>query len=603
MESRRRKIKVKVWRSLALVLLAVTMLVAAGCGAGGGTQAPQVDWTLTVEGEVDNPLTLSYADLAGMEQFSLKEILMQKSHGEDTVNDWEGVPLAALFEQAGVHADASGITAVAADGYAIMVSMADLEDGIIALKTDGEWIATVDEDHGPVRLVLPNKPANHWVYQVTSLVVEGAGALPPQAEWELSFEGAMDNERTFEFVQLTGLERVELEGLVMQTKSGESTHDFEGVPLTTLFDLVALRSDAQSITATAADGYEVTIDMADLGRDAMVALKMDGEWLVESDPDSPIRLVVPGLPANQWVTSLVKITASAEAVAPAEPEESPEPEEAAAPDVDWQLTIGGAVDSETTLEFGDLVSMDTVLVEDVLMQTKSGESTHDFEGVLLSSLFDLAGASSGADAVTATASDGYAVTIAMADLSADAMVALKMDGEWLAESEPDSPIRLMVPGLAANQWVTMLTSLTVEGGSAAAPEAPTAEWTLVVDGAVSNELGLDYAELASMDMVSLEDVVKTSKRGDSTHSYDGVLLSTLFDLAGVDSGAQTLTATASDGYSASIPLADLGSDAMVALKDDGEWLAEADLEDPIELVVPGLPGNQWISMLVSLTLE
>jgi DMSO/TMAO reductase YedYZ molybdopterin-dependent catalytic subunit len=161
----------------------------------------------------------------------------------------------------------------------------------------------------------------------------------------------------------------------------------------------------------------------------------------------------------------------------------------------------------------------------------------------------------------------------------------------------------MVPGLAANQWVTMLTSLTVEGGSAAAPEAPTAEWTLVVDGAVSNELSLDYAELASMDMVSLEDVVKTSKRGDSTHSYDGVLLSTLFDLAGVDSGAQTLTATASDGYSASIPLADLGSDAMVALKDDGEWLAEADLEDPIELVVPGLPGNQWISMLVSLTLE
>jgi len=296
---------VKVLRSLAVVLLAVTMLVAAGCGAGDGTQAPQVDWTVTVEGEVDNPLTLSYADLAGMDQVSLKEILMQKSTGEDTVNDWEGVPLTALFEEAGVHSDASGITAVAADGYAIMVSMADLEDGIIALKTDGEWIATVDEDHGPIRLVLPNKPANHWAYQITSLVVEGAGALPPQAEWELTFEGAVDNERTFEFVQLTGLERVELEGLVMQTKSGESTHDFEGVPLTTLFDLVALRSDAQSITAMAVDGYEVTIDMADLGRDAMVALKMDGEWLVESDPESPLRLVVPGLPANQWVWPLL----------------------------------------------------------------------------------------------------------------------------------------------------------------------------------------------------------------------------------------------------------------------------------------------------------
>jgi DMSO/TMAO reductase YedYZ molybdopterin-dependent catalytic subunit len=596
---------VKLYRALAVVLLVAMMVALAGCGAGGGPQAPQVDWTLTVEGEVDSPLTLSYADLAGMEQVSLKEILMQKSHGEDTVDDWEGVPLTTIFEQAGVREGASGITAVAADGYAIMISMADLEDGIVALRTNGEWIATADEDHGPVRLVLPNKPANHWVFQLTSIVVEGAGALPPQVEWELAFEGAMDNERTFEYVQLTGLERVELEGLVVQSKSGESIHDFEGVPLTTLFDLVALSSDAQSITAVAADGYEVTIDMADLGQDAIVALKMDGEWLSESDPDSPIRLVVPGLPANQWVTQLVAITASTEGAAEPEPEESPEPEVAEAPDVDWQVTIDGAVESETTLEFADLAAMDIVLVEGVLMQTKTGDSTHDFEGVLLSSLFDLVGASSEAEGITATASDGYAVSIAMADLSADAMVALKMDGEWLAESDPESPIRLMAPGLPANQWVSQLASITVEAGAAAPPEAeaPTAEWSLTVDGAVSSALSLDYAELAAMDTVVLDEVVKTTRSGDSTHSYEGVLLSDLFALAGVDSAAETLTATASDGYSASIPLADLGSDAMVALKDDGEWLAEADPESPIELVVPGLPANQWISMLVSLTLE
>jgi DMSO/TMAO reductase YedYZ molybdopterin-dependent catalytic subunit len=596
---------VKLFRAWAVVFLVAMMVALAGCGAGGGPQAPQADWTLTVEGEVDNPLTLSYADLAGMEMVSLKEILMQKSHGEDTVDDWEGVPLATLFEQAGVREGASGITAVAADGYAIMISMADLEDGIVALRTNGEWIATADEDHGPIRLVLPNKPANHWVFQLTSIVLEGAGALPPQVEWELAFEGAMDNERTFEYVQLTGFERIELEGLVVESKSGESIHDFEGVPLTTLFDLVALSSDAQSITAVAADGYEVTIDMADLGKDAMVALKMDGEWLSESDPDSPIRLVVPGLPANKWVTQLVAIRGSTEGAAAPEPEESPEPEEAEGPDVDWELAIGGAVESETTLDFADLAAMDTVLVEGVLMQTKSGESTHAFEGVLLSSLFDLVGASSEAEGITATASDGYAVSIAMADLSTEAMVALKMDGEWLAESDPESPIRLMAPGLAANQWVSQLASITVEAGAAAPPEAeaPTAEWSLTVDGAVSSELSLDYAELTAMDTVLLEDVVKTTKSGDSTHSYEGVLLSDLFDLAGADSAAQTLTATASDGYSASIPLADLGSDAMVALKEDGEWLAEADRESPIELVVPGLAANQWISMLVSLTLE
>ncbi len=289
------------------VLLTAVVLVIASCG-GGGPQAPHVDWTLNVEGEVDNPLTLSYADLAAMEQISLEQILMQKSQGEDTVNDWEGVPLTAIFEQAGVRTDASGITAMAADGYAIMIPIADLEDAMVALKMDGQWIATSDLDHGPIRLVVPNKPSNHWVFALIDIIVEGAGSLPPQVEWELAFEGAMDNERTFEYVQLSSFETVLLEGVVMQTKSGESTHDFEGVALTTLLDLVAAHSDAQGITATAADGYSATIPMTELGRDAIVALKMDGEWLAVSDSESPIRLVVPGLPANQWVGQLVSVT-------------------------------------------------------------------------------------------------------------------------------------------------------------------------------------------------------------------------------------------------------------------------------------------------------
>lgn len=295
------------YKACAGLLLAVAMLVVVACGSGG-PQAPEVDWTLNVEGEVDNPLTLSYADLAGKEQVSLGQVLMQKSRGEDTVNDWEGVPLTVIFQESGAHADASGITAVAADGYAIMISMADLEDAIVALTMDGEWIATSDPDHGPIRLVVPNKPSNHWVFALDTIVVEGAGALPPQVEWELTIEGAVDNERTFNYAQISGMETVLLEGVVMKTQSGESVHDLEGVPLTTLFDLVAVHSDAQSITATAADGYSATIAMADLGRDAILALKMDGEWLAVSDPESPIRLVVPGLPANQWVGQLVSIT-------------------------------------------------------------------------------------------------------------------------------------------------------------------------------------------------------------------------------------------------------------------------------------------------------
>jgi DMSO/TMAO reductase YedYZ molybdopterin-dependent catalytic subunit len=324
---------------------------------------------------------------------------------------------------------------------------------------------------------------------------------------------------------------------------------------------------------------------------------------VETDPESPIRLVVPGQPANNWVSQLVKITASTEAAVEPEPAETPEAPVVEAPEVEWQLTVGGAVDTESTFQFADLAKMDLVTLEDVVKQTRSGESTHSFEGVLLSSLLESAGADSAAEGITATAADGYAATFAMTDLPADAMVALKMDGEWMAEADPESPVELVLPGLPANQWVSQLVSITVEGGGAAPAEVPTVDWTLTMDGAVSNVLSLDYAELASMDTVVLEDVLKQTQRGESTHTYEGVLLSDLFDLAGVDSAATTLTATASDGYSSSIPLGDLGTEAMVALKDDGEWLAEADPESPIELVVPGLSASEWVSMLVSLTLE
>jgi len=299
---------VRVLKYSGLVLLVAAVLLIAGCGGTVGPQSPEVDWTLNVEGEVGNSLALSYADLAAMEQSSLSQVLMQKSRGEDTVNDWEGVSLSAIMEQAEAVPAASGITAMAADGYAIMIPMADLENAIVALKMDGDWITTSDPDHGPIRLVVPNKPSNHWIFQLEMIVVEGAGALPPQVDWQLSFEGAMDNERTFEYVQLSGQELVLLEGVLVQTKSGESTHDFEGVPLTTLFDLTAVRGDAETITATAVDGYSVTIAISDLGKDAMVAFKMDGEWLASSDPESPIRLVVPGVPASQWVSQLVSIT-------------------------------------------------------------------------------------------------------------------------------------------------------------------------------------------------------------------------------------------------------------------------------------------------------
>jgi DMSO/TMAO reductase YedYZ molybdopterin-dependent catalytic subunit len=153
--------RIWVW---TLALLVAGLLVA--CGGG----APKVDWELEITGDVTSPLTLTYGELAGMEQVDLNDIMMEKSTGEDEVTSWSGVPVTVLFERAGVGTFTT-ITAVAADGYAIEVTADEMENAIVALKDSGEWIAEVSPDNGPIRLVTPQTPANRWVFQLTELQV------------------------------------------------------------------------------------------------------------------------------------------------------------------------------------------------------------------------------------------------------------------------------------------------------------------------------------------------------------------------------------------------------------------------------------------------
>lgn len=154
---------------LALSISVVLALLLAGCGGG----APQVNWELKISGAVDNPLTLSYADLVEMEQVDLSNVQMEKSTGEDEVGSWSGASLDAIFQQAGASANYVSVTAIAADGYAIEITKDELQGAIVALKKDGEWIteAASEADKGPIRLVCPQTPGNRWVFQLQEIQV------------------------------------------------------------------------------------------------------------------------------------------------------------------------------------------------------------------------------------------------------------------------------------------------------------------------------------------------------------------------------------------------------------------------------------------------
>jgi DMSO/TMAO reductase YedYZ molybdopterin-dependent catalytic subunit len=157
-----KKQNIKQW--LWITILAIPLLLNA-CGS------PNVDWELSITGDVSNPTTFSYDDLVKMDQVDLNDVLMEKSMGPDEVRSFSGVDLSALLDQVGAPADFSTITATAADGYAIEISRDEMVNGIVAIKQGGEWIVNVDPDAGPIRLVFPSTPANRWVFQVTEITV------------------------------------------------------------------------------------------------------------------------------------------------------------------------------------------------------------------------------------------------------------------------------------------------------------------------------------------------------------------------------------------------------------------------------------------------
>jgi DMSO/TMAO reductase YedYZ molybdopterin-dependent catalytic subunit len=78
--------------------------------------------------------------------------------------------------------------------------------------------------------------------------------------------------------------------------------------------------------------------------------------------------------------------------------------------------------------------------------------------------------------------------------------------------------------------------------------------------------------------------------------FEGVALSTLLDMAGVQDGAKTLVVTAADGYKAEISLAD-------ARACPNNLLAFTDTPGSFYLVMPDLAGENWVKDVIKIELK
>ncbi|NDJ52669.1 MAG: molybdopterin-dependent oxidoreductase [Chloroflexi bacterium] len=124
------------------------------------TPEPNIDeWTLTIDGLVDNPLALSFNDIRNLQRVTdirTLECISNPAGGNLVGNArWTGTPLLPLLEAVGIQGDAIRAKFTAADDYSTAV---DLEwilqpDTLLVYEMNDQPLAA---DHGyPVRIMMP----------------------------------------------------------------------------------------------------------------------------------------------------------------------------------------------------------------------------------------------------------------------------------------------------------------------------------------------------------------------------------------------------------------------------------------------------------------
>lgn len=136
--------------------------------------------------------------------------------------------------------------------------------------------------------------------------------------WTLVIDGDVDNELEFTFDELLDMPLIERD-ITLTCVSNSVGGKFVGgarwigVRLTDLLDMAGVGDKADQILSTDFDGMTIStpLELAIDGRDAMIALGMNGEALPR-EHGFPARMVIPGLygfiSATKWVTKLTLTT-------------------------------------------------------------------------------------------------------------------------------------------------------------------------------------------------------------------------------------------------------------------------------------------------------
>lgn len=212
------------------------------------------DYTLTIDGDVDEEVTFTFDDLLEMDliERDITITCVSNDVGGPYVGAarWRGVPLQALLDRAGVGSKADQILCTDVDGMTISVPLAlatDGRDALVAVGMNGE---ALPREHGfPVRMVVPGLygfiSACKWMTRMTLTTYDEAQAYWTERDWAtdapIKIASRIDTPKSFSeidagdtfiggvaWAQTQGIGKVEVQidgGAWEQAELGESAGD------------------------------------------------------------------------------------------------------------------------------------------------------------------------------------------------------------------------------------------------------------------------------------------------------------------------------------------------------------------------------------------
>jgi DMSO/TMAO reductase YedYZ molybdopterin-dependent catalytic subunit len=502
------------------------------------------------------------------------------------------------------------VTINALDGFNKTVIAKDLVSGgaIVANRLNGSILSS---DYAPLRIVGPGISSSSQVGMIGSLEL-----IAPEIVI-LNVKG--DTNITFSMAELKDMPSVTLPGsLIKSTGTIVGPNTFKGVTVNSLIEMVYTGSN-YSLEVIATDGYSMTFTSSQVingtfayydtegnisGVDdftMLLAYEMDGNPLSETlrivivDDSSPIT------DGHFWAKYVRYIIVRQYTE-------------------DWSISLSGL--TEMTMDRQTYESVASCYYHTLSYTLTNTSGDFVYEGV---ALWVLVAAVDGADApdghymfndmlanagynITVYATDGYNRTFSASQVARNnsMIVANEIDGDPLGATE--FPLRLVGENLTSGQMVKKLSRIVLQNISTDMPL-----WNLTLTG--TRTVVFDSGAFESLYNCGVHSAWYNFTNASGDHSYAGIPLWVLVGAVDGDDGSghyvwnttlaalgYTVKVSASDGYNATFPVADVANNdtLILAFMLDGAYLTGT--EFPLRLVGDTLPGSMKVRGVVTVEL-